>query len=78
MKFSKLIAILVSSLVWTTALSSEQWQVATFRSESRTGDIMLVNCHYETIGGYRFSIVTRGSCPVIVKINPESGQVKVQ
>lgn len=46
--------------------------------ESSTGDPILTKCHYETITGYKFSVVVRGMCPYIVKINPETEQVKTQ
>lgn len=54
----------------------ERYETAMNTGESPTGDYMLNNCHYETIGGYTFSIIVRGVCPAIVRINPETGDVK--
>lgn len=62
----------------TAAIAYEQWDSAMKTGESPTGDPMLTKCHYETTTGYKFSIVVRGMCPYIVKINPETGKVKTQ
>lgn len=73
-----LLGLALSFVTATAAIAYEQWDTAMKTSESPTGDPMLTKCHYETTTGYKFSIVVRGACPYIVKINPESGQVKTQ
>ncbi|MBA3034166.1 MAG: hypothetical protein KKF85_14290 [Gammaproteobacteria bacterium] len=62
----------------TTALAYGQWETATNTGNSPTGDFMLTQCHYRTLGGYSFSILVRGFCPLSVSINPETGQVKTK
>lgn len=54
---------------------SKAWQNATNIGTEPTGDAMLSRCIYETLGGYRFTIISRGLCPFQVKINPETNQV---
>ncbi len=73
-----LFGLALSAAMATTAIAYEQWDTAMKAAESPTGDPMLTKCHYETTTGYKFSIVVRGTCPYIVKINPETGQVKTQ
>lgn len=73
-----LLGLALSLAATTAAIAYEQWDTAMKTSESPTGDPMLTKCHYETTTGYKFSIVVRGMCPYIVKINPETGKVKTQ
>ena len=56
--------------------AQERWESATNVTQERTGDAMLTRCIYETLGGYRFSIVVRGLCPFSVKVSPETGEVR--
>lgn len=53
-----------------------RFENATNVGQEKTGDAMLTRCVYETMGGYRFSIVRRGMCPFSVQVDPESGQVR--
>ena len=71
--------ILVMFMVVVGTASAQnygRWETATNIGESSTGDLMLTRCHYQTLGGYEFSIVVRGMCPFSVQVNPETGQVK--
>jgi hypothetical protein len=72
------LAIVVSVLIAASSIAVAQgrWESATNVGEEPTGDSMLTRCIYETLGGYRFSIVARGICPFSVKVNPETGQVQ--
>lgn len=70
------IAISVLLLASTVVFAEGRWESATNVAEEPTGDSMLTKCIYETIGGYRFSIVSRGICPFSVQVNPETGRVR--
>ncbi|MBI3149637.1 MAG: hypothetical protein HYZ17_14095 [Betaproteobacteria bacterium] len=72
------IGVVLSIATSTVAIAYEQWDTAMKTGESPTGDPMLTKCHYQTTMGYKFSIMVRGTCPYIVKINPETGKVKPQ
>jgi hypothetical protein len=77
-KISALFVIIVASLsiASSVALAQGRWENATNVGEESTGDFMLTRCIYETLGGYRFSIISRGICPFSVSVNPETGQVR--
>ena len=70
----KYLAIFGLSVLSASAYAD--WLTATNTGESRTGDIFYTQCHYETLGGLRFSITVKGICPFSVKYNPETGQVQ--
>ena len=53
-----------------------QWESAYYQSSQPTGDSNITRCTYETSGGYRFSINSRGYCQGSVEIDPVSGRVK--
>jgi len=68
-----LLCIVLSS----ASFAQGRWESATNVGQERTGDVMLTSCIYQTLGGYRFSIVVRGICPFSVRVNPETGQVRM-
>ena len=56
-----------------------QWESASNRGQAKTGDPSIIQCFYQTNGGYRFSINQRSFyCPTTVEIDPLSSRVKVQ
>ena len=52
------------------------WQSATNVGEDSTGDAMLTKCIYETVGGYRFSTISKGICKFSIEVNPETSEVR--
>ncbi|MDD6911737.1 hypothetical protein [Actinobacillus minor] len=58
----------------TSSMALAEWESAYSSGESDTGDIRYTRCHYETIGGFRFSIIVKGICPVTIEFNPETQQ----
>ena len=57
------------------AQAAGRFESASLVDEEKTGDVMLRRCVYETLGGYRFSVVMRSLCPITVRVNPETGEV---
>lgn len=71
-------ALLAGALVTygTLAYAAEQWDDATLVGMEPAG-VMLTRCQYQTLLGYRFSIVIRDAiCPSWVQIDIETGRVK--
>jgi hypothetical protein len=60
----------------TSFNSGDRWESATNMGQESTGDGMLTRCTYQTLGGYNFSTNVRGVCPITVKVNPETRQVR--
>ncbi|MDC2825031.1 hypothetical protein PHA51_03120 [Rodentibacter pneumotropicus] len=58
----------------TVALAD--WERGTSVDEQETGDWRYTKCIYETLGGFRFSMINKGLCPFSVEVNPETGQVR--
>jgi hypothetical protein len=52
-----------------------RFEPASLQGEQETGDPLLRRCVYQTLGGYRFSVVMRSLCPITVRVNPETGEV---
>ncbi len=64
-------------LLVTPLVSAQiRWESATNVGRESAGDPMLSRCIYQTLGGYRFSMIVRGLCPFTVEVNPETSQVK--
>ncbi len=77
MKKIAAILVIVCMILSFGSFGQSGWESATNVGQERTGDGMLTRCIYQTIGGYRFSTVVRGTvCPFSVMVNPETGQVK--
>ncbi len=58
-------------------IAQMQWEQATNIGKENTGDPLLVRCAYKTTGGFSFSTVVRSTvCPLVVWVNPETGQVR--
>ena len=72
MKLRKLI-LLAIGLSYSSMVFAD-WQTAHNTGQSETGDIFYTRCHYETIGGFRFSIIVKGFCPFSIEFNPETQQ----
>ncbi|MDO4997635.1 MAG: hypothetical protein Q4E16_03210 [Neisseria sp.] len=74
LNLKKIVAV---AMLMVSASAYAGWESATNTGESETGDWRYTRCHYETLGGFRFSTVIEGRlCPYRVEINPETGQVK--
>ena len=58
-------------------LDNTQWESAYYQSGWATGDSSIMRCEYQTYGGYKFAINSRGSCQSTVEIDPVSGRVKI-
>jgi len=70
------ILLCIASLVFSSAsLAQPNWEQASLVEEQPTAP-GIYRCFYETLGGYRFSIIISGPCPLSVTVNPETGQVK--
>ncbi|MDD5250168.1 MAG: hypothetical protein PHY45_14375 [Rhodocyclaceae bacterium] len=72
------IALSVFYLVLVLAAASsaqERWEAATLVSEERTAPTYS-RCLYQTLDGYRVTVIVSGVCPVTVQVNRETGQVR--
>lgn len=72
MKLKKLM-LLVIGLASSNMVFAD-WESATNTGQSETGDYRYTRCHYETLMGFRFSIVVQGFCPLSIQFNPETQQ----
>lgn len=68
--------LMLFAAVSSVAGAQGRWESASNVGQESTGDAMLTRCSYQTIGGYRFTTISRGICPFSVEINPETGKVK--
>jgi len=70
-----LMPILAASVAFGAG-AQDRWESATNIGQQSAEDPMLTRCSYQTIGGYRFSTISRGVCPFAVEVNPETGKVR--
>jgi hypothetical protein len=53
-----------------------RWEHATNIGQQPSSDPLLLQCAYQTVGGYRFSTTSRGVCTFSVEVSPETGKVR--
>jgi hypothetical protein len=61
-------------LLSTASLAQDGWVGATLVSEEPTAPTFN-RCLYQTLDGYRFTIIVNGPCPISVLVNPRTGEV---
>ncbi|WP_288065766.1 hypothetical protein [Rodentibacter caecimuris] len=73
----------VSIKKWTVAMmflgfstmALADWEYAIVRDEKPAGG-SYTKCIYESIYGFRFSMIKKLNCPASVEVNPETGEVR--
>ncbi|MBF0750734.1 MULTISPECIES: hypothetical protein [unclassified Pasteurella] len=68
-KLGKLMLLVFGVVASSVALAD--WEYATNIGESDTGDVFYTRCYYETLGGFKVSIVVKGFCPMSIEVDPE-------
>ncbi|KAE9529850.1 hypothetical protein [Testudinibacter aquarius] len=70
--------LLVAAIAFGTSgmVFADNWQAAYNESDTPATDINLYahRCTYKTLGGYRFTIVHDGFCPLTIEVDPMAGK----